>query len=308
MNAPQPNPFEVNRSRAHAALLAGQAATAERMLRALAAQYPGEPSIQWLLGAALLAQDQAEASIGVLEPLLEKAPDFTSARVDLARALPRTRTTAARATQVQTVLQAIPHHHLAWLAYGDLLVDLGQYADAVTAYERARLTDPQRARIEAATAALVADDRKTAEEAFRQILQANPSHVAALCGLAAVSLAADKPHDAERLLRHALRQSAYLPLAQRGLGQVLVALGRLEDAEACARSLLKIEPENPQTWITLGGVATRLMRQRGGARGLRARSPAQPERSPPAPVDRSRAQDAGASQGQRGRLPRRHWR
>ena len=163
--------------------------------------------------------------------------------------------------QLQAVLQLIPHHHLAWLAYGDVLVDLGQYPDAVTAYHRARLTDPQRVRIEAATAALVADDRKGAEETFRQILQANPSHVAALCGLAAVSLAADKPHDAERLLRHALRQSAHLPLAQRGLGQALVALGRLNEAEASARNLLKIEPENPQTWITLGGVATRLMRQ-----------------------------------------------
>ena len=261
MNAPPPTPLEVNRSRAHAALLAGQAATAERMLRALAAQYPQEPSIQWLLGAALLAQDHAEASMRVLEPLVERLPEFASARVDLARAYRAHGQPQRARAQVQAVLQALPHHHLAWLAYGDALVDMEQYADAVTAYERARLTDPQRARIEAATAALVADDRKGAEGIFRQILQANPSHVAALCGLAAVSLAADKPHDAERLLRHALRQSAHLPLAQRGLGQVLVALGRLTDAEACARSLLKIEPENPQTWITLGGVATRLMRQ-----------------------------------------------
>ncbi len=261
MNRPQPTPFEVNRGRAHAALLAGQSATAERMLRALEAQYPQEPSIQWLLGAVLLAQDQVEASIRVLEPLVERHPEFANARVDLARAYRAHGQPQRARAQVQSVLRASPHHHLAWLAYADLLVDLQQYADAVTAYERARLTDPERARIEAATAALLADDRKGSEEIFRQILQANPSHVSALCGLAAVSLAADKPHDAERLLRHALRQSAYLPLAQRGLGQALVALGRLQDAEASARSLLRIEPENPQTWITLGGVATRLMRQ-----------------------------------------------
>ena len=261
MNAPNPTPLQVNRERAHAALLAGQAATAERMLRVLITQYPQDPNLQWLLGAALLAQDQVEASIGVLEPLLDEAPTFASARVDLARAQRAHGQPQQARTQVQHVLATAPRHHLAWLAYGDALVDLGQYADAVTAYERARLTDPQRTHIEAATAALVGDDRKTAEEMFRRVLQVNPSHVAALCGLAAVSLAADKPHDAERLLRHALRQTAYLPLAQRGLVQVLVALGRLNEAEAAARGLLKIEPENPQTWITLGGVATRLMRQ-----------------------------------------------
>jgi tetratricopeptide (TPR) repeat protein len=261
MSAPNATSFNSTLSQAHFALLSGRAATAEQALRALSAQHPQDPNIQWLLGAALLAQDRIEASAQVLEPLVEKAPDFASARVDLARAYRANGQPQRARPQLQRVLKADPHHHLAWLAYADVLVDLGQHADAITAYDRARLTDPQRRLIEAATAALVADDRKSAEGTFRQILQTNPSHAGALCGLAAVSLAADKPHDAERLLRHALRQSAHLPLAQRGLGQVLVALGRLEEAEACARSLLRIEPENPQTWITLGGVATRLMRQ-----------------------------------------------
>ncbi len=86
----------------------------------------------------------------------------------------------------------MPQHPLAWLAYGDVLVDLEQYADARVAFERARLADPRRPHIEQATAALVADDRKTSERIIRGILQEDASHVAALCGLAAVSLAADK--------------------------------------------------------------------------------------------------------------------
>ncbi len=261
MNAPNPTPFEVNRGRAHLALRSGQAATAERMLRVLASERPGDPNIQWLLGAALLAQDQARGSIEVLEPLLERAPEFANARVDLARAYRANGQPKLARAQVQNVLEAAPHHHLAWLAYGDALVDLGQHTDAVVAYDRARRTDPHRARIEAATAALVADDRKASELLFRQILQADPSHAAALAGLAALSLAADKAHDAERLLRHALKQTQHLPLAQRGMVQALVALGRLEEADATARELLKVEPENEQTWIVLGAVATRLMRQ-----------------------------------------------
>jgi tetratricopeptide (TPR) repeat protein len=253
--------FEESLCQAHAALRAGRAATAERRLRSLETRFPGEPNCLWLLGASLLEQDKIPESIATLEALLTRVPDMARARVDLARAY-RSDGRAARAREeVRRVLEKIPHHHLAWLAYGDVLVDLGQYADARLAFERARLTDPQRALVEEATAALVADDRKTSERVFRSILQEDASHVAALCGLAALSLAADKGNDSERLLRHALKQSAHHPLVWRGLCQALTALGRLGEAEAAARRLIKIEPKNPQSWITIATVSTRLLRQ-----------------------------------------------
>ena len=246
---------------AHAALRAGRAATAERLLRALEGQFPGDVNCLWLLGAALLEQDKIPASIATLEAVLGGTPDFANARVDLARAYRRSGQASRAREEVRRVLEKMPRHPLAWLAYADALVDLGQYADARVAFERAQRCDPQRQQVEEATAALVADDRETSERIFRDILRTDPSHVAALCGLAALSLAADKPTDAERLLRHALKQSASIPLAWRGLGQVLMALGRLAEAEAAARRLLKVEPENPDSWITIAAVATRLMRQ-----------------------------------------------
>jgi tetratricopeptide (TPR) repeat protein len=256
-----PAAFEESRRQAHAILRAGRAATAERMLRALAAQCPGEVNCQWLLGVALLDQGKVPESVSSLEGLLARAPDFASARVDLARAYRRAGRAAQAREEVRRVLQKEPHHHRAWLAYGDALVELGQYDDARIAFERARLVDPQRARIEEATAALACDDRRKAESILRAILQEDPSHAAALCGLAAVSLAADRAHDAERLLRHALKQTEYLPLAYRGLAPALMALGRLEEADAVTRHLRQIEPESPQSWVTTAGVATRLMRQ-----------------------------------------------
>ena len=253
--------FEDSLRQAHAALRAGRAATAERALRALEAQVPGEVNCLWLLGAALLAQDKTAESIATLERVLGRVPEFAHARVDLARAFRQDGRAARAREEVRRVLEKMPHHHLAWLAYGDALVDLEQYADARVAFERARQSDPQRRRVEQATAALVADQRKTSEHLFRGILHADPSHVAALCGLAALSLAADKPNDAERLLRHALKQSPHNPLAWRGLGQAFLALGQLQAAEAAAHRLTKLEPENPQSWITIGLVSTRLMRQ-----------------------------------------------
>jgi len=262
MSAPHPQAaFEQSLRHAHAALRAGQAASAEAWLRELLLQSPGEAQCEWLLGAALLEQGKLAESIATLERLLELAPEFAEARVDLARAYQRDGRAAQARLQVRRVLEKTAHHHRAWLAYGDVLVELGQYADAQLAFERARLTDPYRQRTEEATAALVADDRRRSETIFREILTCDAAHVAALAGLAALSLAADVPRDAERLLRHALRQSAHSPLAWRGLAQALLAQGRLEESLAAARHVVQIEPKNPQTWITIAGVSTRLMRQ-----------------------------------------------
>jgi predicted Zn-dependent protease len=244
-----------------ALLRAGRSATAEVRLRALQAAAPGDVNSLRLLGVALLDQDKIAPAIDTLEHAVAAAPQFWAARADLARAYLRARRLAEAHTGLRAVLAAAPGLELAWLAYGDVLVELERYADARVAYERARLADGQVRRIEAARAALGAGDRKTAENIFRDILQSDPGHVAALCGLAAVSLVASRGNDALRLLHHAQKQSAHLPLIWRGLCQTFVDLGRLTEAEDAARYLLKIEPENPQNWVALGNVHTRLMRQ-----------------------------------------------
>jgi tetratricopeptide (TPR) repeat protein len=248
--------------RALAALRAGRAATAERELAAIQERAPGEVNSLRLLGAAQLAQDKVLPAVENLEKVVAAAPHFMIARVDLARAYRSAGRLAEAREQLKGVVQTHPTLHLAWLAYGDVLVDLEKYPDACVAYERARATDPFRTRIEKATAALVAEDRKTAEVVFREILKEDASHTAALCGLAAVSLTVSRGGDALRLLTHALKQSAHLPLIWRGLCQTFVDLGRLPEAESAVRRLLKIEAENPKNWVLLGTVYSRLMRQR----------------------------------------------
>jgi tetratricopeptide (TPR) repeat protein len=244
-----------------ASLRSGRAATAELQLRAIQARAPGDVNSMRLLGVALLDQGKLPAAIETLERTVSAAPQFWQARTDLARAYRGAGRLEAAREELQRVVAAAPDLPTAWLAYGDVLVDLQKYPDARVAYERARLTDPYIRRIEEATAALAAEDRKTAESIFREILKVDASHVAAACGLAAISLTVSRAADAERLLRHALKQSAHLPLAWRGLCQALVDLGRLPEAEAAVRRLLNVEPENPKNWVMLGNVCTRMMRQ-----------------------------------------------
>ena len=239
----------------------GQAATAEQQLRAIQVRAPGDVNSLRLLGVALLDQDKAAAAAETLERVVAAAPKFWHARADLARAYRREGRLEQARAELQRVVAAAPTLEVAWLAYGDVLVDLEKYPDARVAYDRSRACDPHARRIEEATAAMVAEDRKTAEGIFREILQTDAAHVAAVCGLAAISLTASRPADALRLLRHALKQSAHLPLIFRGLCQALTDLSQLPEAEEAVRYLLKIEPENSQNWVTLGNVCSRMMRQ-----------------------------------------------
>jgi tetratricopeptide (TPR) repeat protein len=239
----------------------GRAASAERALRDIQAAVPGDLTSLRLLGVALLDQDKAAEALEILERVAAAAPSFWAARTDLARVYRRAGRLEAARAELKQVVSAAPALEAAWLAYGDVLVELQKYPDAKFAYERARLADPHRERIERAGAALAADDRRTAEDIFRDILKADAGHVAALCGLAAVSLTASRAGDAVRLLRHALKQSAHLPLAWRGLSQAHLELGQLTEAEAAIRRLLEIEEENPRNWVLLATVYTRLMRQ-----------------------------------------------
>jgi predicted Zn-dependent protease len=242
-------------------LRSGRAVTAERQLRAIQASAPGHVDSLHLLGVALLDQDKVPAAIEILQRTVSAAPSFWHARIDLARAYRDAGRPAEACRELKRVVTAAPELATAWLAYGDVFVDLGKYRDASVAYERARLADPHRRRIDEATAALVVEDNNAAGIMFQDVLRTDPSHVWALCGLAAVSLTASRGGDALRLLRHALKQSAHLPLTWRGLCQALVDLGRLPEAEAAIRRLLKIEAENPKNWVLLGTVCSRLMRQ-----------------------------------------------
>jgi tetratricopeptide (TPR) repeat protein len=253
--------FKASFAQALAALRMGNADAAEQRLRAMQAAAPGEVNTLHLLGAALLAQGKITPAIESLERAASAAPNFWRARTDLARAYRGAGRLEAAREELRRVVAEAPGLDAAWLAYGDVLVDLEKYPDARFAYERARLTDAHYRRVEEAGAALVKEDRKAAEIIFRDILASDASHVGALCGLAAVSLTVSRGRDALRLLRHALKQSPHLPLAWRGLCQTFVDLGQLPEAETAVRRLLKIEPENSKNWVLLGTVLTRLMRQ-----------------------------------------------
>lgn len=247
--------------RALAAVRIGRFQSAERQLRAIQRTSPGEINSLHLLGVALLSQGKLAAALEILEQVIARAPRFTHARVDLARAYRQNGRLQAARAQLRQVLKERPSLENAWLAYGDVLVDMGKFMDARYAFEQAQKLDPHRQRIEKATAALSGGDYRSCEAIFRDVLKSDASHLAALTGLAAVALRAGNTRDAERLLGHARNRSPGHPLVRRACGHAQLTAGRVLEAETTFRELVKLEPHNPQNWAALGAVYVRLLRQ-----------------------------------------------
>jgi tetratricopeptide (TPR) repeat protein len=247
--------------RALEAVRVGRFRSAERQLREIQRARPGEINSLHLLGVALLSQGHLAPALEVLERVVAEAPGFLHARIDRARAYRQAGRLEAARAELRAVLKEKPALEPAWVAYGDVLVEMEKFADARFAFEQARLLDPHRQRIEEATAALAGADYGASEGIFREVLKSDAGHLAALAGLAAVAIRAGNARDAERLVNHARNRSAHHPLIQRAWGHTLLLAERLTEAQASFRELLRLEPENPQNWAALGSVHIKLLRQ-----------------------------------------------
>jgi tetratricopeptide (TPR) repeat protein len=247
--------------RALEAVRIGRFQSAERQLREIQRTSPGEVNSLHLLGVALLSQGKVAAALEILERVVADSPGFSHARVDLARTYRQDGRLEGAREELRHVLKERPAFEPAWLAYGDVLVDMGKFEDARFAFEQARLFDPHRDTVGKATAALSAGDYRSSEDIFRDVLKRDASHLAALAGLAAIAIRSGNTRDAERLLSHARKRSAYHPLVQRALGHAQLTANNLIEAEATFRHLLRLEPRNAQNWSALGAVCIRLLRQ-----------------------------------------------
>jgi tetratricopeptide (TPR) repeat protein len=241
-------------------LRAGDARSAELQLRSIQSAAPHNIESSRLLAVALLMQGHVSEALDALERLIVEAPEFLQARIDLARSYRRAQRTDSAHTELRRVLRQDPSLHLAWLALGDVLVDLRRYADARQAFLRAYSADPASGRLTRGYDAFGRGESMTAERLFREILEADATHVGALCGLAAIYRGAGLLVEAERLLRHALCQTEHSPLVWRGMAQTLVEAGRLPEAEEAVRRALLVEPDNARCWVSLATISGRMHR------------------------------------------------
>ncbi len=117
--------FDERLRRAQLALRAGQALSAERALRALAAERPSDVRAQWLLGVAWLFQDRAPDALDILERVRAAAPDFHEAWLNLGKALQATGDGVGAAEAYRRVLARAPRDSGTRRAAAELLASMG---------------------------------------------------------------------------------------------------------------------------------------------------------------------------------------
>jgi tetratricopeptide (TPR) repeat protein len=239
----------------------GEAAAAELALRQMQRRWPGEINSKRVLAVSLLAQGNNSEGIALLEAVVQAAPDFAHAMVDLAAAYRVQGLFARAAALLREALSLEPKLHEGWRLLGDLLVNLGEFAAAKLAFQRFIDSDVHGPVLEEAALCMARQDGRKAEAIFRKILRDNPHHIGALCGLSAISLGAGFHLDAERLLKAALKQSAHMPLIRRGLAQAYLEAGELEKAEDAVRHSLLIDADSAPSWVLLGSILANSMRQ-----------------------------------------------
>jgi tetratricopeptide (TPR) repeat protein len=95
-------------------------------------------------------------------------------------------------------------------------------------------------------------DFATAEQYYRQAVDAGPDHADAWCYLGLVCRAQGKWDDAVGAYRQALRLRPGFVEAHNNLGNVLVSQGRLEEAVVCFRDAIRLNPNLAQAHNNLG--------------------------------------------------------
>jgi tetratricopeptide (TPR) repeat protein len=294
-------------------LRAGDVVMAERLCREALAEYPGEPNLATLLGAALNRQGRGAEAEPVLRPVLEAEPNYAKAHEELGRSLLQQRRAGESVASLERALAIEPGLQGAQLALVQALAQAGRGADAEARMQSFLRADPARELIAKAAAYQRAGKLEEAEAAYREILRRDPRHVEALRLLALIAIQTEHYGQAVELLARALEvapdyAAAWIDLSRThlerldipaarasieraallnprsALVQVHVAnvearAGRHEQAIATYRRAAELNPEGTAAWLGLGNVLKTVGRQPEAVEAYRHAARLRPEQS-----------------------------
>lgn len=97
---------------------------------------------------------------------------------------------------------------------------------------------------------------REAEQAYRRVLEVQPSNAVALHYLGVMAVQANDPATAVRLIRKSVEQAPHYKEAHYNLGVAYHQLDRLAEAADCYRRTLALEPDHPLALNNLGAALT----------------------------------------------------
>ena len=281
--------------RALSFLRAGDGVMAEQLCREALAEFPGEPNLTSLLGAALNRQGRGAEAEPHLRRALEDEPAYAKGHEELGRSLLQQGRTEEAIGCLRQAHALDPKLQSTQLALVQALADAGHADEAERLMQAFLRADPAREQF-AKAAELHREGRfEEAEGIYRAILQRDPRNLEALRLLALVAMHFEHYGQAVQLLKRAVdigpdylaawidlsraqlekldlaaalasieRAAALAPRSanvQVHLANVLARSGRHEDAAAGYRRAAELNPGSPFPWLGLGNTLKTIGRQ-----------------------------------------------
>jgi tetratricopeptide (TPR) repeat protein len=257
-------------------LRAGDGVMAEQLCRDALADYPGEPNLSSLLGAALNRQGRGLEAEPLLRLALAEEPNYAKGHEELGRSLVLQGRAEEAVEHLRRALSIDPKLQSAHLSLVQALGDCGRGDEAQALMDSFLQADPARALIAKAAEHHRAGRLEEAEGVYREILQRDPRNLEALRLLGAIAISAEHYGQAEKLLKRAIELApdflaAWIDLARAQLERLDLpaALASIERAE-------QLDPRSANVQVHLANVLARSGRQADAIEAYRKATVLQP--------------------------------
>ena len=230
---------------------------AERLCREGLAQYPAEPNLASLLGAALNRQGRGAEAEPLLRHALAETPDYAKGHEELGRALLQQGRGDDAVVSLREALRLDPKLQSAHLALVQALGEAGRDDEAEATMQAFLRADPARESLAIAAAHQRAGRLEEAEEIYRGILERDPKNLEALRLLALIAMHTEHYGQAEQLLKRAVGIAPDFVAAWIDLARAQLERLELGDARASIERAACIAPRSTQVQVQLANIQAR---------------------------------------------------
>ncbi|HUG03997.1 MAG TPA: sulfotransferase [Steroidobacteraceae bacterium] len=251
------NPARAAFDRAITFLRAGDGVMAEQLCRGALADFPGEPNLMSLLGAALNRQGRGQEAEPLLRRALEDEPGYAKGQEELGRSLLLQGRFDEAIERLRKALELDSKLQSAQLTLVHALTESGradQADEMMQAYLRA---DPARQQISQAAEHHRAGRLEEAEAIYREILRRDPRNLEALRLLALIAMNAEHYGQAEQLLKRAVEIAPDFLAAWVDLSRAQLERQDLPAAHASIERAAELSPHSANVRIHAANVQAR---------------------------------------------------
>lgn len=251
------NPVRAAFDRAVTFLRAGDGVMAEQLCRGALADFPGEPNLMSLLGAALNRQGRGQEAEPLLRRALEEEPAYAKGQEELGRSLLLQGRFDEAIDRLRKALELDPKLQSAQLTLVHALTESGRADEADEMMQAFLRADPARQRIAQAAEHHRAGRLEEAEAIYRDILRRDPRNLEALRLLALIAMATEHYGQAEQLLKRAVEIAPDFLAAWMDLSRAQLERLNLPAAHASIERAAELSPHSANVQIHVANVLAR---------------------------------------------------